>query len=971
MKPGHFDFEGDAVPALPGDTIAAALARKGHRVQRVARSGEPRGTFCGIGLCHECLVEVDGRSAQRACMTPARDVGAVRRHVDGGESALGRLAAPPQGGEPPTRSLDLAVVGAGPAGVSAALAAAGHGLRVALIDERPKAGGQYFKPPPQSSDGARNDRQHRAGDDLRARLADADIEHWTDHAVWFARRQEDGVALGLIGEGRARLALARAVIVATGAYERPAMVPGWTLPGVMTIGAAQSMIRSYGAVPGRRIAIAGNGPLGLQLAAELIGAGVPPLVLAERASPGDPRGLPRLLRAAWHAPGLVADGVRLRGALMRAGVPTLTGWQLARCHGAERLEAVSLEPVGGGAERRFDVDLACIGEGFLPQAEIARMIGCACAPDARSGLAVPERDDDGASSVPGVWIAGDGGGLGGAQVALAQGTIAGAEAARWLGGPRVNTSPARAGLRRARGFQRMLWSLYDAPPRAEPADETLLCRCESVSFGAARRAISDGAADLGALKRVTRLGMGRCQGRYCSEPAARLLGSGDVFAPQPPSRPVPVAALAIEKPEWGGHRKTEAPAPRATPERAPDAPPLPATTELLVIGAGVMGVAAALRATELGMETVVVDRGSVNGQSSGGNAGSLHMQLLSFDFGAKTMGRSDALLQTLPLQRDGIALWKQLERELDADFEIAETGGLMLAEEESQIGFLKDKVAAEKRVGIAVEVIGRQEIAAIAPAVSSRMVAAAWCAGEGKINPLLATPALARAARSNGAHLVEHVAVTAIEAEDTGYRVTTSAGTITARRLILAAGGWTGALGAMLGAPLPVSGAPLQMIVTETAPALAPCLLAHADRHLTMKQAAAGNVIIGGAWSAGTDGQTGRARVLRESVEGNLWVAERVLPALSGLHMLRCWGAMNVDIDGAPIIGPLPGRPDCVAVAGANGYTLGPLLGRIAAETIHKGALDTAHERFSPARFGARQSMRIQTERGNRWTRSR
>lgn len=141
------------------------------------------------------------------------------------------------------------------------------------------------------------------------------------------------------------------------------------------------------------------------------------------------------------------------------------------------------------------------------------------------------------------------------------------------------------------------------------------------------------------------------------------------------------------------------------------------------------------------------------------------------------------------------------------------------------------------------------------------------------------------------------------------------------------------------------------MIVTETAPPIAPCLLAHADRHLTMKQAAAGNIIIGGAWSAGTIAGTGRPRILKDSLEGNLWVAEQVVPALSGLHALRSWAAMNVDIDGAPLLGPLPGLPGAVVVAGANGYTLGPLLGRIAAETVAAGSLPAAYRRFSPDRF--------------------
>jgi glycine/D-amino acid oxidase-like deaminating enzyme len=378
---------------------------------------------------------------------------------------------------------------------------------------------------------------------------------------------------------------------------------------------------------------------------------------------------------------------------------------------------------------------------------------------------------------------------------------------------------------------------------------------------------------------------------------------------------------------------------------------LPAMADLVIIGAGIMGTAAALRATELGLDTVVIDRGAVNGESSGGNAGSLHLQLLSFDFGQKTGGRGEALLQTLPLQRDAIALWQQLERDLGTSFEIVLTGGMMLAEEERHIDFLRDKIAAERRMGIEVELIDRAGIAALAPGVSERMIAAAWCPGEGKINPLLGTPALANAARARGARFVEGVSITGIDATAPGYAVRTGSGTIRARRLILAAGGWTGALGAMLGVPLPIHGAPLQMVVTETAPPLASCLLAHCDRHLTMKQATAGNLIIGGAWSAAADPATGRTRILRESLEGNLWVAERVLPGVAGLHVLRSWAAMNVDIDGAPLIGHLPGHPDCVVVAGANGYTLGPLLGRHAAEAVASGRQPPGLDRFSPARL--------------------
>lgn len=956
MGESGFEFEGRHVPVRPGDTIAAALFRAGLTRQRTTRMAEDRGLFCGIGLCHDCLVQVDGRAGQRACMATAEGVAQVARHTDdhalGAAAPLDRLAPVPGTDALPVETADLAIVGGGPAGVSAALAAAGRGLKVVLIDERKAAGGQYFKPVAGPHDPASLDAQHRAGGALRADLAASDTRHLTGTTVWHARVEAGGIELGLFDGTFARLLQARAVILATGAYERPALVPGWTLPGVMTVGAAQTLIRSHRTAPGQRIVIAGHGPLGLQLAAELCRMGMPPAAVLERARPGRAANLPHILTAARADARLVAIGAGYRARLARAGVPVFEGWEVRALHPdaegrAARLTAAN---IASGTTRDFHADIFCIGEGFLPQAELARALGCATRQDPATGFLIPERDETGATSHPGIWIAGDGGGMGGAQVALAQGTLAGAAAAAHLGAAPPDTGTARAALARARRFQAALWRTYAAPPRADaPEDAAMLCRCESVTFGAARAAIAQGAGDLGALKRLTRLGMGRCQGRYCSGPAALLTGTPTLFAPQTPARPVPAAAIALEKPEWGGHR--QAPTPRLrTPDR-PAPTTLPDTADLVIIGAGIMGTAAALRAAELGLETVVIDRGTVNGESSGGNAGSLHLQLLSFDFGQKTGGRGEALLQTLPLQRDAIALWQQLERDLNTSFEIVLTGGMMLAEEERHIAFLRDKVASERRMGIEVDLIGRDEIARLAPGVSDRMIAAAWCPGEGKINPLLGTPAIANAARGKGARFFEGVSITGLSATTPGYSVATSAGTIRARRLILAAGGWTGALGTMLGVDLPIHGAPLQMVVTETAPPLASCLLAHCDRHLTMKQASAGNLIIGGAWSAATDPATGRTRILRESLEGNLWVAERVLPGVAGLHVLRSWAAMNVDIDGAPLLGHLPGHPDCVVVAGANGYTLGPLLGRHAAEAVASGRPPAGLERFSPARL--------------------
>jgi D-hydroxyproline dehydrogenase subunit alpha len=156
----------------------------------------------------------------------------------------------------------------------------------------------------------------------------------------------------------------------------------------------------------------------------------------------------------------------------------------------------------------------------------------------------------------------------------------------------------------------------------------------------------------------------------------------------------------------------------------------------------------------------------------------------------------------------------------------------------------------------------------------------------------------------------------------------------------------------MVGVKLPVRGAPLQMIVTEPAPTLVTQLVAHADRHLSLKQAGAGGLIVGGGWSAAADPATGFARTLRASIEGNLWVARRVLPALDGLHVIRTWAAMNVNIDGAPILGPAPGAPGFFNAVTSNGYTLAPVVGRLTAELIARGRASLPIERYALSRFG-------------------
>lgn len=890
----------------------------------------------------------DGRRSVPACMTTIEP----GMRITSQDDATTTCAPGPETSLPPVRHLtDLAIVGAGPAGLEAACAAAHSGLSVIVIDERGEPGGQYFKPP--VGDGGPRDRQHRRGDALRARFAQSGATLIAGATVWYARRAGDAFDLRYVLHDRQGIVEAATVIVATGAYERPAVVPGWCQPGVMTIGAAQTYARRYGRPPHGRILIAGHGPLGIQLGAELLRLGAPVVGIADRSAIA-----PLAMAAAARSDaGLVASGAGYLARLAMARVPI---WR--------RTEVTSIAPVtrggfdvkltapgGHGRTRSVRADTVCMGDGFAPQIELPRLLDCPLELDEHD-LPRPVRDCTGATPVTGLWIAGDAGGLGGADQAGAQGRLAGQAAARHLGRAVPDDGAAIRRVGRARRFQAALWQSFAAPAREVPSGETIVCRCEGVTADAISAAIADGARSPGHVKRLTRCGMGRCQGRYCNASLLAMLRRADaavpvsaLMAPQLPAKPVRAALLSQERPEWGGHHRTSLG--RRPAAGLPFEPLRVSHVDLAVIGAGVTGLCAAWEASRRGASVVCLDRGEPSAEASGGNAGSLHLQLLSWDFGAKAVATTSPALRTLPLQRDSIAQWRDIETELGADFEIQMTGGLMLAENRAQIAFLEQKCEAERSVGIESSVVGSEQIRAIAPHVAERFVAAAWCPGEGKINPLPANEALRRDAERLGVAIEEFAPVEAIVHEKTGYRITTARGTVDAKRLIIAAGGWSAGLAAMLGIAVPVRGAPLQMVVTEPAPPLVSQLIAHADRHLTLKQTSTGQILIGGAWPAHvTPG--GRVQVLADSLEGNLWVAARTIPAVGALSIVRSWAAMNIDIDGAPLISLMPGLPGAVVAASANGYTLAPLIGEAAARAALSGTMPSGLLQFGLGRFG-------------------
>jgi glycine/D-amino acid oxidase-like deaminating enzyme len=214
------------------------------------------------------------------------------------------------------------------------------------------------------------------------------------------------------------------------------------------------------------------------------------------------------------------------------------------------------------------------------------------------------------------------------------------------------------------------------------------------------------------------------------------------------------------------------------------------------------------------------------------------------------------------------------------------------------------------------------------------MVGADFVPAEGYGDPLRATMAVLTLARRAGARLLRGAEVQAIARDGAAWQVRTTKGAVIAGRVVNAAGPWAGRIGRMVGLDLPVTGTIQQVIVTEPAPPMTRHLIALANRHLSLKQQASGGLLVGGGWFGGFDPATGRSHNLRRNIEGNLWVCARVLPALRCLSFVRCWTGINPAIDRAPILGEVPGLPGFFNAVSANGYTLGPIIGRITADAV-------------------------------------
>lgn len=419
----------------------------------------------------------------------------------------------------------IAIIGAGPAGIRAAQTLVAHGVYPVLLDEALRGGGQIYRRQPANFkrslaklygfEAHKAQSIHQTIDELRNQL-----DYRPDTLVWNA---EAGL-LDTLHQGRAARLEYSKLIVATGATDRILPVPGWTLPGVYSLGAAQIALKFQGCAIGERVVFAGSGPLLYLVAYQYAKAGANVVAVLDSSPLGaQARALPGLLTQ----PVTLAKGLYYRGWLTAHGIAVHQGASLSRIDGERRVQSLKWRNAKG--EQTLDCDAVAFAHGLRSETQLADLLGCEFTWNALNRAWLPQRDSAGRSSVTGVYLAGDGAGIMGADAAEKAGERA-ALALLEDSGYRVDPqrcTQLETELERIGRFRQGLERAFAFPQdwAADAADELMICRCEEVSVGDIRQVIGEGHWEINRVKAHCRIGMGRCQGRMCGAAAAEIIAS--------------------------------------------------------------------------------------------------------------------------------------------------------------------------------------------------------------------------------------------------------------------------------------------------------------------------------------------------------------------------------------------------------------------------------------------------------------
>jgi NADPH-dependent 2,4-dienoyl-CoA reductase/sulfur reductase-like enzyme len=450
---------------------------------------------------------------------------------------------------------DLVVVGAGPGGMAAATAAAALGLSAVVIDEQPEPGGQIYRAVERASAGPA---AGALGGEFRHGLAVVEAFRGSGAAyrpglqVW--QVEQTGEVLASDGERSRAFAGAR-VLVAVGATERPVPVPGWTLPGVMTVGAGQILLKSSGAMPDGACWVAGSGPLPLLYLSQLLAAGGRIAGYIDTTPASNRLASVRHLFGALRNYPYLQKGLELRRALRRSGIPVHAA-DAVEAAGDGRVERVRFRKGGSWVEE--PCDLLLLHEGVVPNVHVTMAIGCAHVWDGRQRCFRPRLDEWGRTDIEAILVAGDCGGIEGARAAEIRGQLVALGAAADLG--RIDAAerdrraaPLRQELARHLPIRPFLDTLFAPRPAiAAPADPVIVCRCESVTAGQVRGTVAIGAVGPNQAKSFIRCGMGPCQGRMCGLTVTGVIAGATGKAPdevgffriRPPLKPLTLGELA-------------------------------------------------------------------------------------------------------------------------------------------------------------------------------------------------------------------------------------------------------------------------------------------------------------------------------------------------------------------------------------------------------------------------------------------